>query len=57
MSKNLDEPIKASITSANEECRIYIIYHSGDLKIIEPNGTIIFIQHEDLEEINEAIRK
>lgn len=55
--KALDEPIKQAITSLQTENRIYIIYKGGDLKIIEPDGTIVFIYSEEMDEIIEAIKK
>lgn len=51
-----DEPVKTTITSREYESRLYVIYHGGDLKVIEPDGTIVFVPYEDLAEINAAIK-
>lgn len=51
-----DEPVKTTITSREYESRLYVIYHGGDLKVIEPDGTIVFMPYEELAEINTAIK-
>lgn len=55
IARPIDEPVKITITSPNIECRLYVVYHNNDLKVIESNGQVVYIPFEDLAEIKTAM--